>query len=531
MSSYMGRKLRYFLSFFVPSALLLLLGAWYLAKEENRMTMLQVKTAQHFRVELGAQELTRHLEGCHRDLLILSNNSSLKVYFRSGDPGDFRQLAGDLKTFSNASQLYDQIRWIDEAGHERVRVDLKGGTAHVIHEDKLQNKGSRYYFADTMALLQGQSYVSPLDLNVEGGAIEMPHKPMLRFAVQVRDDEGRRKGIVILNYLAEMMLDHFSKGSVGVVDHLMLLNRNGYWLKSENPADEWGFMFKKPLTLGQQYPAVWEQVRSADSGQFYDSSGLWTWRTVFPLKSSQVSSTGSYEANGGSTHGLNRTQYAWKVVSHVAPDDVLPAAYGYSVRVLLLVAVLAVIGWRLSVAIDAQVEAREMMEKLATTDSLTGLRNRSYFMQRLEQHWRAFKRRQDVPVGVVMIDIDFFKSVNDTYGHAGGDVALKHFAHLLQSVLRETDTACRYGGEEFVVVLPNSDLEGVRAFAERVRQKIERKPIVMEGASVTITVSIGGSVFMDVDTSEEQVLSRADIALYRAKDAGRNRVQLFTDDE
>lgn len=166
--------------------------------------------------------------------------------------------------------------------------------------------------------------------------------------------------------------------------------------------------------------------------------------------------------------------------------------------------------------------ARHELEKLAHRDGLTGLINRRYFMLRAESELlRAHRYERSVTVG--MADLDFFKRINDTYGHAAGDVVLKTFAQMLLDSVRQTDLVCRYGGEEFAFVFPESTVDEARMLAERFRQRFAEYDIRLpDGGLVRVTLSIGLA-----DASRcllEEALRHADDALYEAKHQGRNRV-------
>ena len=167
----------------------------------------------------------------------------------------------------------------------------------------------------------------------------------------------------------------------------------------------------------------------------------------------------------------------------------------------------------------------ERLEALAMTDTLTGLPNRRHFMQAMDYQYGRVKRDPALPVGVLMLDIDHFKRVNDTYGHAGGDVVLRAFAEAITGQLRETDIAGRLGGEEFAVVLPDTDAAGGRRVAEKLRQAVEAMRVTLDnGTVVQITTSLGLTLMHAEDTRPDGALARADSALYRAKREGRNRV-------
>ncbi len=163
--------------------------------------------------------------------------------------------------------------------------------------------------------------------------------------------------------------------------------------------------------------------------------------------------------------------------------------------------------------------------ELAVTDPLTGLNNRRY----LDNHLNVLFNRSMArgrPLSVLITDIDRFKHVNDTYGHDGGDQVLKEFANRVRSTVRGADLACRYGGEEFVVVMPDTSPEVAAAVAERLRAAIESTPFLLKssGETLNITASFGISSRIASVITPDQLMKQADLALYEAKNTGRNRV-------
>jgi len=152
-------------------------------------------------------------------------------------------------------------------------------------------------------------------------------------------------------------------------------------------------------------------------------------------------------------------------------------------------------------------------------DPLTNLYNRRYMVEFLHKQI-AFFKRYETKTSVLILDIDYFKSVNDKLGHGVGDSVLKEISNLIENEIRETDLACRYGGEEFVIILSDSNLKKSRIIAERIRTIIEKYNF--ESVSWTITVSIGVSESM-IGDNEPSILERADKNLYKAKESGRNR--------
>lgn len=174
-------------------------------------------------------------------------------------------------------------------------------------------------------------------------------------------------------------------------------------------------------------------------------------------------------------------------------------------------------------------ERRRMMEeiyRLARTDSLTGLWNRGYFMD-MAQRELARARRERQPASIIMVDADHFKRVNDTHGHQAGDEALRCLARVLSTSVREADLPARLGGEEFVVLLPGAERSAATAVAERIRSTIRDTHLrCPSGDCFCLTVSLGVAISPRAQDSLEHLIRRADAALYAAKNAGRNRVEL-----
>jgi len=174
-------------------------------------------------------------------------------------------------------------------------------------------------------------------------------------------------------------------------------------------------------------------------------------------------------------------------------------------------------------------QAEEKLNILATTDDLTGLWNRRFFIHAVRQEIERVKRYNNqsfslmiLDIALMILDIDHFKIVNDTHGHAAGDAVLQHLSSTLKSCLRQVDIPGRIGGEEFGILLPDTDLENAVLLAERLRRVIEKSPANFEGKEIFFTVSIGITAFDQWISSVDELLKLADEALYQAKAKGRN---------
>ncbi len=167
------------------------------------------------------------------------------------------------------------------------------------------------------------------------------------------------------------------------------------------------------------------------------------------------------------------------------------------------------------------------IEKMATTDGLTGLFNHRLFQEKLSGEFKRFKRFSK-PISLVLADIDHFKKVNDTYGHPVGDLVLKRVAQVIKETVRDIDIPARYGGEEFAVILPGTPGEGAMNIAERLRQKVKGSPLFSDGRQINVSMSIGIATSPSDAKSKEELIEKADKALYHAKHSGRDRCMLWS---
>lgn len=593
------------------------------------------------------------LKALASDILLLAKNESLERYFEDSSEENLERLSERFKGFNRDKKIYNQVRYLDVDGREIVRINMAGLFPEVVPQSKLQDKSRRYYVRHTMANEWGQIFVSPLDLNIENGVVSKPLAPVIRIGSPVVDQYGKKRGMVLLNFDGEKILDRYSQVFPERDENrFSFLNKDGYWLRSGNPEDEWGFMFGNEITLKARLPQLWEQVHSGGPGQLRLKDGLYTYITIYAEDEVKQGANFSGVAEDSFTHQHDHDTVVWHLLMHI-PEEELTFLFflrGYShlfwmIPVIILALVAAALH-RAIISANKEITARtltllstgleqspvavlitdtdgsieyvnprfvemsgydrnvvlgenprifksgtttdetykelwetvlggdvwqgsfenkredeapyyvnasispifnkegkitsligiqedvtekrrmqEELEKLATTDGLTGVCNRSYFM---DCYYLELRRamRYEHPLTVLAFDLDYFKNVNDTYGHHGGDLALQAFTATVQEELRESDIFGRLGGEEFSAVLVQTDVEGAQPLAERLRLAVEALEVPCDDRTITFTVSIGVAEWNPEDSDPGELLKRADRALYAAKFGGRNRVKI-----
>ena len=212
----------------------------YSVNVSNQTLLEKEHRAQLDEVSRLKSQLESFLASARGDVLFLSQSEPLKnlvsLKYQGATGTDYERAKkaaqNEFLAFSNQRKIYYQVRYLDETGQELVRVDFKDGKASVRAEERLQNKGNRYYFTDAVKLPEGQVFVSPLDLNREKGQIEVPHKPVIRYAVPLKYEDGSKAGVVLTNVDAKQFLSTLKK--------TMLVDEEGFYLAHQDQAKTWG---------------------------------------------------------------------------------------------------------------------------------------------------------------------------------------------------------------------------------------------------------------------------------------------------
>jgi len=636
-----------FLQLYLPLAVLVLLTASlvYLTQKNTRIEAIKGQQVNivHLEREVLETDLLTHVS----DAVFLARLTSMAMGRTDGQVPLKDILEAAFLYFSQSQKVYDQVRFLDVNGQEVVRINLDKGKAWLVGQRELQPKGQRYYVSAGLQMAPGQVYISPFDLNIEGGRLEVPYKPTIRFVSPVEDPDDGLLGVVVLNFLGDRILDRLRRASRAGQNELFLVNQGGWWLVGPDPKHEWGHSINErtPFSMATAYQQAWRNIAPQENGQVVTPYGLFTYQSVALMDKVQ---------SVGASQPPTRVDDHWWIISRVPPEVLalpwLPAMFWICAGVMLLMAGVVwlwalarvrravaegetlrnqrrlefitntsqdaitlvdsqdrVQFWNLAaerlfgysrqeamgrdlhhlVASSEQIPAvvkglevfgqtgqgpifegrrevlarrkdgshfpaevsasafsmdghwyaagsvrditehkqsEEALKRLANTDGLTGVLNRRRFME-LSRQEVARSHRYGGPLSLIMLDVDHFKAVNDSYGHEVGDEVLVSLSQVCRQVLRQVDLFGRVGGEEFMALLPETGLEAAAMVAERLRIALAAHAVSASKQELRVTISLGVAQ-LSPETRLSDLMRLADDAMYRAKQNGRNRVEI-----
>ncbi|MCK9450225.1 MAG: PAS domain S-box protein [Bacteroidales bacterium] len=308
--------LQLFLKLAVISLVVISLVSFFVLRNENNKSIQGLKTIETSKLQLQVDEIIDDFRFVKRDILFLQDLVVINEICSCSDKTQFDILERTFFEFLKQKKQYDQLRLLDKAGMEQIRVQNGDKGAFLVNQDLLQDKSNRYYFQEISTLTNQDIYLSKLDLNIENQQIEEPHKPIIRIGMKVPDCEGEFCGVVLINYLGKGLINKLKRLNHNSPSNVLLINPNGYLLISPDENNNWGFMFedKKDVTYAQMYPQSWEIIQANNEGQFRNEDGLFTFQTL------------SFNQIKNETDLSGLSYYAkddfWKVVTFV-PDSKL----------------------------------------------------------------------------------------------------------------------------------------------------------------------------------------------------------------
>nr|WP_295783031.1 diguanylate cyclase [Rhodoferax sp.] len=521
--------------------------------------LLTTTTVLARRITLNRQEISRNLQ-------VLSSHPAALAAMGPAVSAQDDQLAATFEAMMRANPSYFQIRLISASdnGLERVRVDRADDRIIRVRGDDLQEKGHFSYVSGALKLTPGATYLSRVVINHERGAHAGLEQPSVILAMPVVDTAGRAAAVVVIN------VDLNSVFATLAADlpkdyQLFLANGKGDFLIHPDPTQAFGFDRGRRVLVQDEFYATRDMVGGkvtqvmveARDGRYADS----------PIVASFVGRAVSISSDEDSfILGLAQPLTGVLEQANRLGIVVLQLVIGLCLACVLLAALVARAVTRPINAMSAAVqgfahdhqsapvrslaverrdeigvlarsfqqmqneirqqledlqENREDLEHMARHDVLTGLPNRRAFQERLD-HALSRAQRSGERFALFFIDVDNFKSINDRWGHDGGDALLKIVALRLVATTRKVDAIARLGGDEFVVLLDNpAQREDVANIAEKLLESV-RSPILYRGHALQIGFSIGISLYPEDGRTATELMARADRAMFDAKDAGRN---------
>ena len=509
-----------------------------------------------------ARRITQVREDISRTLIALARHPAALAALESDAPQAAAQLATLLALPMAANRAYFQLRLIGAADHglERVRIDRDGDALLRVDGDALQEKGHYPYVFDALALAPGEVYMSRVGINRERGSHAALGRPAVQLATPVVDESGQTRGVIVgsidLNGVFALLAADLPADFL-----LYLANSAGDYLIHPDPSRTFGFDKGRRVRVQDEFPEMQKVIDGRTSESMIDSAA--GEHAQAPLVAAFIAAQAQLRTEEGAfILGLARPRAT--VLAELDPlrGSMLQIVIGMSLTGILLAAVLAraithpieVLGSAVQNFSDngqapalpverqdeigalarrfaelrtqigqqmAELEQRRSeLEHLARHDALTGLPNRALFDDRMAVALAA-ARRDDGRLALLFVDLDDFKPINDRLGHVVGDRVLEAVAARIRQSIRESDTAARIGGDEFVVLLPGiASAEDAKLVAEKIRAAIDR-PFMIDGRELAVSVSMGLAHYPQDGTDATTLARHADAAMYRDKAEGK----------
>jgi len=276
---------RQFILIWALLTLALAIALWSVYKAQEKSMIAYIRDEQRQTIKAGSQFIVKELQELHDDLFYLRDQPVLHYWLDRESSQNLASLSADWVAFVKYRERYDRILFLDEKRQERVRVDRNQGLPVIVPEKELQDRSNLYFVEQTLALNKDGVYISPFDLAIEHNKIEQPIKPVIRFGTPLFDRNGQKRGIILVNYLGQRLIDRLREISRQSVGALWLLNAKGYWLIGPDPEDEWGFMYPehKDKHFTNDYSEAWAFIiEHPEQQQFMINGDLFTYYEILP---------------------------------------------------------------------------------------------------------------------------------------------------------------------------------------------------------------------------------------------------------
>jgi diguanylate cyclase (GGDEF)-like protein len=475
-------------------------------EKQNVIENYREESAKH--IDYLSSIIHSHFDLVISDLQFLTKNE--EVLHWAGDNSSLAAVQNEFIAFSNARQIYDKIRLLDLSGRELLSVNFRNGTAAAYsNPEKTDTSFEKIREQNSVDI-----YMAPFDLAAgNNGSVELPLKPMIRFGLGIYNDQYRLQGAVMLNYSGENILSAIRNSSYHSVGSVSLYNREGYWLYSDNPEMNWGFMYagRKNIRMPVMFPKEWQIISRTGGTQQLFGEKLISSVLISPLS----------EKYGGAPTEKWILEYSIPFKDMGISQSQIYRKYGKDS--LIILPLLFLLSFIYAVVFTQRAQYKKTLKQTALYDALTKLPNRNLLFERIDRTIKL-ARRYSFIFAVLFIDLDGFKLVNDIYGHTAGDELLQQVGERLKDCTRKSDTVARYGGDEFIIILSRlTEKKDCERIAEKIIKRLSER-FVLSMATVKIGASIGLTVGdQNFDYSIDSLITKADDAMYKAKNKGKNQ--------
>jgi len=277
--------IRQFILIWLVLTLALAAAFWSVYKTQEKSMLDFICDEERQTIKVSSQFIGEELRIVHDDIFYLRDQPVLHDWLEKKSPQNLERLNADLLAFVKYRELYDRILFVDDNGLERVRVDRNRGQPVMVPLRELQDRSNLYFVEQTLALNKDFIYISPFDLAIDHDKIEQPIKPVIRFGTPVFDQHGQKRGIILLSYRGQRLIDRLRTISLQSIGSLWLLNARGYWLIGPRPEDEWGFIYpeRKNRLFANDYAEAWASIiEHPEQRQFMINGDLFTYGEVLP---------------------------------------------------------------------------------------------------------------------------------------------------------------------------------------------------------------------------------------------------------
>jgi GGDEF domain-containing protein len=478
--------------------------------DKQNYTLRTLKKNEKAVISFQTDIINETISNISGDLLFISNNQSLIKYLETGNRSDAEHFTTDLVALSKIRANYDQLRYIDEQGRERIRVNYQFGEPYVVTENNLQFKGDRYYFKNTMAKTGNTIYISPLDLNIEKGIIELPFKPMIRFSVKLYSN-GRERGIFIINYSAKEMLNRLKSTATTALGDINMVNGSGFWLASAKEGDEWGFMLdeRSSRTFKRDFPVEWDNITYGKSGQIQTNNGIFTYNTISLIDTSKITEK-MLEAE-------NNVEI-WRLIQYVPEKNINKLRNALNDVVISAIVIAFFLSF-IPAWIAAELYGKKQMAKttqflVKNYDPITKMPGRNLFINTISDKINFASKNHD-SLGLLLFEIANLTELIQKCGTDATEHVLLSSAELFKSEDKKL-TSFSLGGGKFALIAYN--IEDRRALEKLKKDYLRELNSIKPDNIATFNVLFAaGSCFYPEDAYEQfAVLKFAEDSLQNA---------------